>query len=381
MGVAFRRYDALMDEYLEESYKQYQERRGQNKDTGRKKKRRRVGDEEDGEMGEDAGGGEELAGNRYDSSDEEDNELLVSLDKGKKGEAGSEGDVASQWFSQDVFQSLEDMDEETAAPFGAKKGAKKAAKGVPKGKKPAAKRSKVDDVSGAGGEKGAGLKAPSPAEGVADEEDSDFEVVPQAPSDDESNSDSDDEFDYMSDDAKAEILAIAKKMMKRKVKDNIVEAAYNRFAFHDEGLPKWFEADEFRHMRPNPILSKSELDAERDRMKAIDSRPIKKVAEAKARKRKRTAVRLDKARSKATVIAGNEDMPSSAKLREIEKLYAQAKNTGYKAKGKKKPTRMERQKSSGPPKDGRLRADQARGKKAQKMKKAAKGGKGKGGKR
>lgn len=164
------------------------------------------------------------------------------------------------------------------------------------------------------------------------------------------------------------------------VKDNIVEAAYSRFAFHDEGLPKWFEADEEKHMRPAPILSKDELQAEKDRLKAIDARPIKKIAEAKARKRKRMGARLEKARAKATVIASQEDLPSTAKLREIEKLYAQAKSNGYKQKGGKKKGggRDRKNKSSGPRKDSRMRADQARGKKAAKLKKdARKGGKGK----
>ena len=165
-------------------------------------------------------------------------------------------------------------------------------------------------------------------------------------------------------------------MLRRKVKDNIVEAAYSRYAFHDEGLPKWFEQDELRHMRPASILTKDELEAEKERLRAIDTRPIKKVAEAKARKRKRMAERLEKARAKATVVAGQEDVPSSAKLREIEKLYAQARNTGYKQKKKQKNPARERnpKKNKGPALDSRLRADQARGKKAMKMKKG--GGKG-----
>lgn len=40
------------------------------------------------------------------------------------------------------------------------------------------------------------------------------------------------------------------------------------------------------------ILTREELDAEKAELRAIDSRPIKKVAEAKARKRKRLSVRF-----------------------------------------------------------------------------------------
>lgn len=48
---------------------------------------------------------------------------------------------------------------------------------------------------------------------------------------------------------KAEVLALAKKMLRRKDKENIMDAAYNRYNFHDEGMPRWFRDDEDRHMR------------------------------------------------------------------------------------------------------------------------------------
>ena len=44
--------------------------------------------------------------------------------------------------------------------------------------------------------------------------------------------------------------------------------------------------------RPPTAISQEEVQAEKDRMKAIDARPIKKVAEAKARKQKRMAVSM-----------------------------------------------------------------------------------------
>ena len=40
-------------------------------------------------------------------------------------------------------------------------------------------------------------------------------------------------------------------------------------------------------IRPPAVLSREEVDAERAQARAIDARPIKKVAEAKQRKRKR----------------------------------------------------------------------------------------------
>ena len=43
--------------------------------------------------------------------------------------------------------------------------------------------------------------------------------------------------------------------------------------------------------RPPPVLSREELEAEKQELAAIDARPIKKIAEAKARKKRRLAVR------------------------------------------------------------------------------------------
>ena len=42
--------------------------------------------------------------------------------------------------------------------------------------------------------------------------------------------------------------------------------------------------------RPPPVLSREELEAEKQELAAIDARPIKKIAEAKARKKRRLAV-------------------------------------------------------------------------------------------
>lgn len=130
---------------------------------------------------------------------------------------------------------------------------------------------------------------------------------------------------------------------------------------HDINLPKWFAEDEHKYMRPAPQLSAAELAEARERLRAVDARPIKKVVEAKARKRKRLAAKLSQARQKAEAIAGQEDMPMSAKLKEIEKLYAKARSGGSGGGGKKgkskKNGRGDRGKRKGPPLDRRMKKD------------------------
>lgn len=89
--------------------------------------------------------------------------------------------------------------------------AKEAAKGS------AAKKEDTSTKGHAGRMQGGALKRKQPEDEKEDEE---FEVVPQkggSSSDGSGSDDDDDELDYLSDDSKAEILAIAKKMLKRKV--------------------------------------------------------------------------------------------------------------------------------------------------------------------
>lgn len=44
--------------------------------------------------------------------------------------------------------------------------------------------------------------------------------------------------------------------------------------------------------RPPPVVTKGDVEAERQRLKLLEAQPIKKIAEAKARKKKRLQVRL-----------------------------------------------------------------------------------------
>lgn len=53
--------------------------------------------------------------------------------------------------------------------------------------------------------------------------------------------------------------------------------------------------------RPIPPVTKAEIEEEKERLRAIDARPIKKIAEAKARKKQKLVMRLDQARKKANV--------------------------------------------------------------------------------
>ena len=59
----------------------------------------------------------------------------------------------------------------------------------------------------------------------------------------------------------------------------------------------------------------------RAQLKAANARPIKKVAEAKARKKLRAQRQWNKIRGKATRIADNPDLNERTKMKQIRQLY------------------------------------------------------------
>jgi 23S rRNA U2552 (ribose-2'-O)-methylase RlmE/FtsJ len=191
------------------------------------------------------------------------------------------------------------------------------------------------------------------------------------------------EFEALDDRAKAEVMAMARRMLRRKTKMSLIEAAYNRRSFDDGGasLPKWFADDERRHMRPISPVTREEVEEAKAQLRAADARPIKKVAEAKARKRKRLQLRLDAARAKANAVAAQEDVPMGARLREVEKLYAKARAEGAGKGGKGGKGGGGKggggKRGRGPPLDKRMLADK-RGRGANSARGGGGGGGGKG---
>ncbi|KDD73562.1 Spb1 C-terminal domain-containing protein [Helicosporidium sp. ATCC 50920] len=345
--------------------------------------------------GEDGGlGGLGDDGDQAASSDGEDDAggLVVRLEEDKAGVPKSGDAAAAQWFSQDIFEqagvgadagSSEDEDEQTPYELAGDGRVRlpdlDLDDDMDKGEEDSDAEPSMPDaeaVYGAG--RSGGAAAPGLARASAeDRPDDDFEVVPQGGGDAESESE--DELDALDNDAKAELMALAKKMLRRKVKDNIVEAAYNRYAFHDTNLPKWFEDDEIKHMRPIPQVTADELQAAKDELKAVDARPIKKVAEAKARKKARLARKLAQARQKAEAVANQGDASTKQKMREIEKIYNDVHRSSRGKKSKKGGRDADR-KRKGPPLDARMRKDK-RGEERASKKRGGKAGRGRGGRR
>jgi len=112
---------------------------------------------------------------------------------------------------------------------------------------------------------------------------------------------------------------LARKMLRKKARTEIIEGSYNRYSVHEDpnSLPSWFVEDEAKHrfcerLRP----TKEEMAAEKEAIKAYNARPSKKVEQAKARKKKRLVKAMDKIKKKAQVIA-DQDINEASKMKQI----------------------------------------------------------------
>ncbi|KAG1801518.1 Spb1 C-terminal domain-containing protein [Suillus plorans] len=160
--------------------------------------------------------------------------------------------------------------------------------------------------------------------------DGDFEVVPQQHDDDIEMWDAE---DANQDEAKkehikkyglttAESVSIAQRLVNRQTtKTHLLNDGFNRYSLNaKDGLPSWFLDDEGKHYKPNIPVTKEAIAALRMRQRALDARPIKKVAEAKGRKKLRATQRLEKAMKKAEGVNETSDMSERDKAKQIEKL-------------------------------------------------------------
>lgn len=83
---------------------------------------------------------------------------------------------------------------------------------------------------------------------------------------------------------------------------------------------------------PNIPVTKEAIQALRAKQRALDARPIKKVAEAKARKKFKAAQRLEKAMKKAEGVTQTDDMTEREKAQQVEKLMRKGLSKGKKEK-------------------------------------------------
>jgi AdoMet-dependent rRNA methyltransferase SPB1 len=108
-------------------------------------------------------------------------------------------------------------------------------------------------------------------------------------------------------------------------RQQIVDDGFNKYSFRDtDGLPEWFLDDEAKHSRPHRPITAAAAAAIKEKMRALNARPIKKVREAKERKKYKAAQRLEKLRKKSALMADDENMTEQEKAHNIAKLMSKA---------------------------------------------------------
>jgi len=204
-----------------------------------------------------------------------------------------------------------------------------------------------------------------------------FEVVEQdrpLPSKDGRKYDSDNE-EYDSDDY-VETMALGTMMLRHSKAKSLVDASYNRFAWNDPTeLPEWFVDDENRHYRPQLPIPPALLAKMKEKMVALSTKPIAKVAEARARKNRKAKLKLASAKKKAQSVANSSDMSESMKLKSISKaLRSDDKKAGRKEYVVSKKGQGKKGVKGGQMVDKRMKNDKRGLERASKKKKSGKKG-------
>ncbi|KAI5289330.1 AdoMet-dependent rRNA methyltransferase spb1 [Ascosphaera aggregata] len=124
----------------------------------------------------------------------------------------------------------------------------------------------------------------------------------------------------------AEAMALAQSMATGEKKPHdVVDDAFNKYSFRDvDNLPEWFLDDEGKHSKPQKPISAAAAAAIREKLRAINARPIKKILEAKGRKKMKAAQRLEKLKKKSALLADDESISEKDKAQTIARMMSRA---------------------------------------------------------
>ena len=344
--------DAL-DGELDDLYSQYQERKSESDAKYRAKKARK--EHEDGEW--------HGFSENEESSDDEFEEDRVSVDSsdGEEGngeisrhllfpkrssEVGRDGLTrrAVQFFEQDIFKDISglgaeeehdsavDLEADNRSESEGNESKKTAQKANALSSRPAVVDIKAtnqkakDEVSSAEGEEAVEYDADGAEEDSDDEDQNSFEVVkssaPEWDAQGEPRKDGRLDVDIIT----AEAMTLAQQVASgEKSIYDLADEGFNKYTFRDvDGLPEWFLDDEGKHSKPHRPISAAGAAAIKEKLRALNARPIKKVREAKDRKKFKVAQRLEKLKKKSALVAGDEAISEKDKASNIAKMMSKA---------------------------------------------------------
>ncbi|XP_022375811.1 pre-rRNA processing protein FTSJ3 [Enhydra lutris kenyoni] len=277
--------------------------------------------------------------------EEEENPLLIPLEE----KMVAQEEQASLWFSKDGFSGIEDDADEALEIRQAQLLSESRRKGRQQGPQPppslkTEKKPPQDQEEDPKGPeaRAAAKTAPGPGKEGDGSSDSDSD----SSSDEESwepkrrkkrscgpKSD-DDGFEIVpiEDPAKHQVLdpeglALGALIASsKKAKRDLIDDSFSRYAFNEEEgeLPEWFVQEEKQHRLRHLPVDKKEVEHYRRRWREINARPIKKVAEAKARKKRRMLKKLEQTKKKAEAVVNTVDISEREKVAQLRSLYKKA---------------------------------------------------------
>ncbi|KAM3083638.1 AdoMet-dependent rRNA methyltransferase spb1 [Clarireedia jacksonii] len=319
-----------LDRELDSMYEQYQERKSDANAKFRAKKARKEhedGDWEGFSAEENQSDDEDLEEDSSDEGEVAEDEaglkrsLLTDLDRaGKK--AGGLSKRASQFFDQDIFKDIGGIPEDES-------------EGEAEGDDEDI-QANLDELNqimkDRDAETIADNESKQAADGTLSQEDSSddedgFEIVKHRNGetqweDEEPRKDGRLDIDIIT----AEAMTLAQQIATgQKSVYDLADEGFNKYAFKDrDGLPDWFLDDEKKHDKPHRPISAAAAAAIKEKLRALNARPIKKVREAKDRKKFKAAQRLEKLRKKSALLADEEGMTEKEKANSIAKLMSKA---------------------------------------------------------
>ncbi|KAG8434832.1 hypothetical protein GDO86_012980 [Hymenochirus boettgeri] len=112
----------------------------------------------------------------------------------------------------------------------------------------------------------------------------------------------------------------------KKCARDLIDASFNRYAFNDDEdqLPDWFVVEERKHKLVQLPVDRQMMEEYRKRQQELNARPIKKVAEAKARKKRRMLKKLEQVKKKAEAVVNTTDISEREKAAQLRGIYKKA---------------------------------------------------------
>ncbi|XP_009882120.1 PREDICTED: pre-rRNA processing protein FTSJ3 [Charadrius vociferus] len=286
--------------------------------------------------------------------EEEENPLLVPLEE----KSVLEERQTSLWFGKDAFAGIEDDADEDLELGQSQMLAERQ------------RESQKDKATRKGQKKGPPEEAPAESPPAADAGPDAGKAQDEQSSDDDSSSDEEGPLTPVGrkrgrvEPCGFEVVPIENPVKKARVLDaeglalgsviatskkarrDLIDDSFNRYSFNeDEGeLPEWFTEEEKQHRRKQIPVDKQTVEAYRQRWREINARPIKKVAEAKARKKRRMLKKMEQMKKKAEAVVSTVDISEREKVAQLRRIY---KKAGL-AKEKRQVTYLVAKKGVGP---------------------------------